>query len=161
VGKPIGENKLWLQEKNGKIIKDSNVIGDLYCKGKNIMLGYAYNLKDLKKKKIDNYINTGDLAYRDKNGFYYIVGRTKRIIKPYGLRIDLGELEKFLESKNFFNCTCIGNDRRINIYSKYMGQENKIKIIVLNKLNLKKNIIFFYKENKIPRDKNGKIIYKI
>ena len=42
-----------------------------------------------------------------------------------------------------------------------MGQENKIKIIVLNKLNLKKNIIFFYKENKIPRDKNGKIIYKI
>ncbi len=161
VGKPIGENKLWLQEKNGKIIKDSNVIGDLYCKGKNIMLGYAYNLKDLKKKKIDNYINTGDLAYRDKNGFYYIVGRTKRIIKPYGLRIDLGELEKFLESKNFFNCTCIGNDRKINIYSKYMGQENKIKTIVLNKLNLKKNIIFFYKENKIPRDKNGKIIYKI
>ena len=35
------------------------------------------------------------------------------------------------------------------------------KTIVLNKLNLKKNIIFFYKENKIPRDKNGKIIYKI
>ncbi len=161
VGKPIGKNQLWLQDKNGKKIKESNVIGDLYCKGKNVMIGYAYNLKDLEKKQVNNYINTGDLAYRDKNGFYYIAGRARRVIKPFGLRIDLEELERYLESKNFINCVCIGNDRKINIYSKYMDEISKIKKIVLNKLNLKKNIIFFYEQSKVPRDKNGKIIYKI
>ena len=125
------------------------------------MLGYAYSLGDLKKKKFHNYINTGDLAYKDQDGFFYIAGRTKRIIKPFGIRIDLGELEKYLESKNFFNCTCIGDDRKIHIYSKYTSEIDKIKKLVLNKLNLKKNIIFFFEENKIPRDKNGKNIYKL
>ena len=125
------------------------------------MLGYAYNLGDLKKKKNHNYINTGDLAYKDQDGFFYITGRTKRIIKPFGIRIDLGELEKYLDSKNFFNCICIGDDKKIHIYSKYTDEIVKIKKLVLNKLNLKKNIIFFFEENKIPRDKNGKIIYKI
>ena len=73
----------------------------------------------------------------------------------------MGELEKYLDSKNFFNCTCIGDDRKIYIYSKYTDETDKIKKLVFNKLNLKKNIIFFFEENKIPRDKNGKIIYKI
>ena len=161
VGKPIGDNKLWLEDKKRNIIKKPNIIGELFCKGKNVMLGYAYNLGDLKKKKNHNYINTGDLAYKDQDGFFYITGRTKRIIKPFGIRIDLGELEKYLDSKNFFNCICIGDDKKIHIYSKYTDEIVKIKKLVLNKLNLKKNIIFFFEENKIPRDKNGKIIYKI
>ena len=55
----------------------------------------------------------------------------------------------------------IGDDRKIHIYSKYTNQIDEIKRLVLNKLNLKKNIIFFFEENKIPRDKNGKIIYTI
>ena len=161
VGKPIGNNNLWLEDKKRNIIHKPNTVGELFCEGKNVMLGYAFDLSDLKKKKTINYINTGDLAYKDKDGFFYITGRTKRIIKPFGIRVDLQELEKYLESKNFFNCTCIGDDQKIHIYSKYNSKTNEIKKVVLNKLNLKKNIIYFFEENKIPRDSNGKIIYKI
>ena len=80
VGKPIGNNKLWIEDEKKQIIKKSNIVGKLFCKGKNVMLGYASNLQDLRIDKINNIIDTGDMAYRDENGFYYVVGRSNRII---------------------------------------------------------------------------------
>ena len=160
VGKPIGENQLWIEDENNKIIKQSNIVGNLFCKGKNVMLGYALNLNDLKRNKVGNVINTGDIAYRDKDGFYYIVGRSKRIVKPFGLRVDLTELESYLKNKKFYNCVCIGNDKKINIYSKY-SNHSEMKNLVFSKLSLKKDMLNFLDDNEIPRDKNGKINYII
>jgi acyl-coenzyme A synthetase/AMP-(fatty) acid ligase len=37
---------------------------------------------------------TGDLAYKDKNGNFYIVGRNDNVVKIQGYRIDLNEIEK-------------------------------------------------------------------
>ena len=45
-------------------------------------LGYANNLDDLKAPdKIKGQLKTGDLAYRDEDGFYYISGRKKELLK--------------------------------------------------------------------------------
>jgi long-chain acyl-CoA synthetase len=160
VGKPIGNNKLWIEDENNKIIKKPNIAGKLFCKGKNVMLGYALNLKDLKIDRFNNVIDTGDMAYRDQDGFYYIVGRSKRIVKPFGLRIDLTELENYLKNKKFNDCVCIGNDKKINIYSKH-SNHLEMKNVVLSKLSLKRDIVNFLEDSEIPRDKNGKINYII
>ena len=160
VGKPIGKIKLWIQNKENKI-KEPNTIGELYCKGKNVMLGYASKLNDLKKKRSSYEIKTGDLAYIDKKGFVYIKGRSKRIVKPFGIRVDLSELENFLDEYNFKNCICIGDDKKINIYSKYESESEKIKDLIFKKLKIKKNIFYFLKIERTPRDANGKILFKL
>ena len=54
----------------------------LIYNGKNVSLGYAekisdLNLGDLNKGKL----YTGDLAFKDKEGFYYISGRLKEYLK--------------------------------------------------------------------------------
>ena len=160
VGKPIGKIKLWIQNKKNKI-KKPNTVGELYCRGKNVMLGYASKLSDLRKKRLSYEVKTGDLAYIDNKGFVYIKGRSKRIAKPYGIRVDLCELEDFLNKYNYKNCVCVGNDKKINIYSKYENESEKIKDLIFKKLKIKKKIFYFLRIERVPRDANGKILYKL
>ena len=60
-------------------------------------MGYAVDRRSLMTGD-ENHgrLATGDLAYRDDDGFYYIVGRKKRFIKLLGNRISLDETEELL-----------------------------------------------------------------
>ena len=55
-------------------------IGELIAKGDNIMLGYYEDEEETNKVMIDGWFHTGDLAYRDKEGFIFITGRKKNVI---------------------------------------------------------------------------------
>jgi long-chain acyl-CoA synthetase len=161
IGKPIGSYKLWIEDDNKTIVKSSNKIGNLMCKGRNVMIGYASKKADLNQKQKTDIIDTGDLAYKDKDGFFYITGRSSRIIKPFGLRINLVEMENFLRKKMSKNFICIGNDKKINIYFDDLNLKSEVKDLLAEEFNLKKNLIHIYSEKEILRDSNGKIIYKI
>lgn len=64
-------------------IKDENDegIGELLVKGPTVMLGYYQN-EEATKEIIDEsgWLNTGDLAKIDKEGFIFITGRKKYVI---------------------------------------------------------------------------------
>ena len=157
IGKPIGQGRFELRDNKNKIINKNNVSGNLYYKGKNVCLGYSKLLKDLSKKNENNYIlNTGDIAKFDNDGFFYIVGRKKRIIKIFGHRINMDDIEKIILNMGY-EVNCINKDDKILINYKNKGLNIAIcsaKISDTLKVNIN-YIEFFLVEN---LKKNNKIL---
>lgn len=81
---------------------DNDDIGEIYAKGKNIMLGYYKNSK-LTEDSFDNgWFRTGDLGYIDSDGFLHISGRKKNvIISKSGKNIFPEEVEDILNRNPF------------------------------------------------------------
>ncbi len=109
---------------NGKIdILDDNFgiklpkeEGELVYYGENVMLGYSETREDLSKgDEMKGILNTGDLAFKDEDGFLFITGRLKRFIKLFGLRINLDEIEKMIENKFSLPIAAIGTDDALKV----------------------------------------------
>ena len=160
IGKAIPGGRLELIDKNNKKITKSNKIGELIYKGKNVCIGYAFNYKDLlKDDQNKNILKTGDLGFFDKKNFYYLVGRKSRIIKIYGNRFNLDDIEERLLKKNI-KIACKNSNNKLIVYSEKKHSEKKLikniyKVIPLSKISM--NFKFL---DKIPRLRNGKIDYK-
>ena len=156
IGIAIPGGELFLEDDNGNEITTPNVIGELIYKGANVSLGYADSLFDLSKKDENKGIlRTGDMAYFDRDGYFFISGRIKRMIKVYGNRISLDEVEELL-NEHGHDCICSGTDDQLYIYTL---KEDcvQIKKIIKEKLNLKGFKIMRIEE--VPRNNFGKILY--
>jgi hypothetical protein len=82
--------------------------------GPNVMMGYARNRIDLSTDGTPPRLLTGDIGCRNEAGFYYIVGRASRFVKPFGLRVNLDDLETMLRV-DLPDARCAGSDERIVI----------------------------------------------
>jgi long-chain acyl-CoA synthetase len=156
IGIAIPGGELILQDDNGNHITAPNIEGELIYKGANVSLGYAESLFDLSKKDENNGIlRTGDMAYFDQDGYFFISGRIKRMIKVYGNRISLDEVEGFL-NEHGHDCICAGTDDQMYLYT-LKDDGVQIKKTIKEKLNLKGIKIMRIEE--IPRNHFGKILY--
>ncbi|KAF2880007.1 hypothetical protein ILUMI_26167 [Ignelater luminosus] len=71
--------------------------GELCCKGDTVMKGYANNIEATKAIfDKDGWLHTGDVAYYDSDGYFYIVDRIKELIKYKGFQVPPAELEAIL-----------------------------------------------------------------
>ena len=156
IGIAIPGGELMLQDDKGGQITAPHVIGELIYKGPNVSLGYAESAADLAKKDENRgLLRTGDLAYVDQDGYFFITGRLKRIIKIAGNRISLDELEGLLQEHGH-ECVCAGSDDQLCIYT-LQDDRVQIKKLIKEKLNLKGFVITQIEE--IPRNPYGKIRY--
>ena len=72
-------------------------VGELCCKGYNIMKGY-YKMPEETAKVIDKngYLHSGDLGLKTKDGYFKVTGRIKDMIIRGGENIYPMEIEEFL-----------------------------------------------------------------
>tara|TARA_B100000767_G_C19771275_1_gene540160 strand:+ start:850 stop:2226 length:1377 start_codon:yes stop_codon:yes gene_type:complete len=149
IGKPLKTYKFSLVNKQNKKLDKIGDIGEIIFKGKSVCLGYSKTQRDLTKGDVNNNIlATGDLAKKDKDGFYYIVGRKNKIIKLFGKRINLLDVEKFLKKKNIL-AKCYYNDKKLDLKLLDKQSPDKVKHILSIYLNINKNFINIgKKENK-------------
>jgi acyl-CoA synthetase (AMP-forming)/AMP-acid ligase II len=108
IGKGIPGVTLAVLNNNMKEVKPSE-IGEIVGKGDNIMKGY-YNDPEATEAVLKNgWLHTGDLATVDDDGFIYVVGRSKNIIKSGGYRISPNEIEnEILSFEKFKGCVVFG-----------------------------------------------------
>ena len=71
-------------------------IGELIFKGPNATVGYFKLPEETSEKIRDGWVYTGDHAWRDEEGYFYIVGREKELIISAGYNIYPREIEEVL-----------------------------------------------------------------
>jgi acyl-coenzyme A synthetase/AMP-(fatty) acid ligase len=94
IGIPIPRGRLSVIDDRGAPVP-TETIGELVYEGPNVMLGYASERGHLSRgDELGGRLLTGDLGYVDRDGFFVVTGRSRRIAKVYGLRINLDEVER-------------------------------------------------------------------
>lgn len=159
IGIPIPGGEFMLYDTTDQVIQEPNVEGELVYKGPNVCMGYAESRADLGKDD-ENYgiLKTGDVAYKDAEGFYYITGRLKRFVKIWGNRINLDSIEQKIMPITP-NCACIGDDNKISVFVEDANFVPSIKELMTKTLKIDKSCFTVHVINQIPKAKSGKTQY--
>jgi fatty-acyl-CoA synthase len=81
-----------LVDANGKDVPPGTE-GELLIKGPHVCLGYWNNSEATERSLVDGWFHTGDMARRDEDGFFTIVGRAKDMIISGGENVYAAEVE--------------------------------------------------------------------
>ncbi len=166
-GIPLKTNQIKVTDEDGNEIK-TNEIGKILIRGPNIVNEY-YVKKEKKQKIFDQgWFNTGDLGYLDEDGYLYIVGRKKELIKRGGENISPNEVDQILYKNPKVKEACT-----IGTYDPILGEEVKAYIALKPKEKAtEKEIIDFCKKHlaeykcpksieflkELPKGPTGKIV---
>ncbi len=100
-------------------------IGELGIKGPQVMKGYWNNEEETNKVLKDGWLLTGDIAYMDEKGYFYIVDRKKDIIIASGFNIYPREIEEILyEHPAVMEASVVG------VKDSYRGETVKAFIVL-------------------------------
>ncbi len=100
-------------------------VGELAIKGPQVMKGYWNNEEETNKVLKDGWLLTGDIAYMDEKGYFYIVDRKKDIIIAGGFNIYPREIEEVLyEHPAVMEASVVG------VKDSYRGETVKAFIVL-------------------------------
>lgn len=161
IGIAVPNAELSLIDLDGKPILTPNTEGEMCYRGKNVTMGYARCREDLQKgDERHGFIRTGDLAYFDNDGCYYIVGRMGRFVKLFGMRVGLDECERIVKGKfTSLECACVGTDEKMIIYLTDENFKEQVKNELVNRLKLVASSFEIRIIPKIPKNEAGKVLY--
>jgi len=135
---------------------DKYQVGELIYSGPNVTHGYASTLDTVPITDTPEYLRTGDLAYADEDGFYYIVGRLSRFSKINGIRLSLDLVQSLLPKDS----AVVSDDHSLFIYYETLSFD---KASLLEQLSatfkLPKGCFIFRQIDILPRNEAGKIVY--
>lgn len=161
IGKAIPEGTLFLTDDAGNEIDAMEAMGELAYKGPNVTLGYALCKEDLLKGDERRGIYyTGDIAYRDAEGFYYIQGRKMRFLKLFGHRVGLDETEQIIRSHFGIECACTGSDKGMIVYIAQSVRAEEVKHFISEKTGIQISAFRIVELNELPKNEAGKILYR-
>jgi long-chain acyl-CoA synthetase len=160
IGKAIPNGHLSLINEDGEKIIENEATGEIVYCGNNVTLGYAFSGEDLSKGDENNGIlRTGDIARRDADGYYYIMGRKGRFLKLFGLRIGLDESEQMIKSAFNIDCICTGSDEKLIISITNANMRETIIDYVTSMTGLSHTVFEVVIIDQIIRNEAGKSVY--
>lgn len=160
IGIAVPNGELSLRDAEGNFICESPATGEMCYRGKNVTMGYATCREDLLKgDERHGFLPTGDITYRDKDGFYYIKGRMGRFLKIFGNRIGLDECEHILKGSVACECACTGNDEKLVAYITDGRECENALAALIGATKLPATVVEVRVTDYIPKNEAGKILY--
>lgn len=116
IGIPIPNVELRLIKENGEEAALGEA-GEIVARGANIMQGYWNQPEETKAALTKHGFHTGDLGRMDEEGFFYVVGRKRDMIKSGANRVSAQEIEEtLLEHPHVLEAAVIG------VPDQYLGE---------------------------------------
>lgn len=162
MGLAIPGGRFELIDLDGSVIGKPYVTGELRYYGDNVTLGYAGGAEDLALgDERGGVLDTGDMAMRDDDGFYTVVGRKKRFLKLFGNRVNLDEAERLLKAKYpDAEFACGGRDDRLVIYGVSNAPLPEMLAYLAAKTGLHPSGFAAKAVAAIPKNDAGKTLYR-
>jgi len=159
IGKAEPNGQLSIVDSDGNESFVGVATGEMVYRGENVTMGYAVCKEDLLKGDENHGVmHTGDIARRDEDGCYFIIGRMKRFLKIFGLRIGLDEVEYLVKSNFDTDCVCSGTDELLKVHITNSTIVDEVLNFVLEKTHLyHQNVKVIFVEE-IKRNEAGKVI---
>lgn len=149
--------------------KDVNESGELWIRGPNVMIGYFQAPEATASMlTVDGWLKTGDAGHFDSQGYLYLTGRFKDLIKVKGFQVPAAELEEILlHHEDVIDAAVVGMpDERTGetpVAVVVLSPESRVKESSL--IDLVAERVTDYKQlsdlvfvQKIPRNATGKIL---
>jgi acyl-CoA synthetase (AMP-forming)/AMP-acid ligase II len=95
VGKPVATADARVVDDDGRDRADGE-IGEIWIRGPNVIPGYWGNDEATQESFGGGWFRTGDLGFRDQEGFYHVVDRKKDVIIRGGENVYCAEVEAAL-----------------------------------------------------------------
>jgi acyl-coenzyme A synthetase/AMP-(fatty) acid ligase len=99
VGRAVG-NVAEIIDENDRALPNG-VVGEIRVKGPNVMLGYLGASADTAEILRGGWLYTGDLGFRDDDGFFHVTGRKKLIANIGGHKVSLVAVENAVARLDF------------------------------------------------------------
>lgn len=95
IGVPIPDVEMSVQDDSGNFLPPG-IVGEICVRGGNVMLGYWNQPEETAKALRNGWLLTGDLGYRDHQGYFYITDRKKDMLLVNGNNVYPREIEEVI-----------------------------------------------------------------
>ena len=147
VGRPVFHCEIRLVDSEGRDVRVGEV-GEIVARGPILMKGY-WNSPELTRQTMrDGWLHTGDLAWKDEEGCFYIMDREKDMYISGGENVYPAEIEKIYSAHpKIFDVAVIG------VPDEKWGQVGKVFIALKEGAWMTEEEVLRYCEGKLARYK--------
>ncbi len=168
IGKAIPNVELFIADAHGNPLPQGQE-GEIVARGANIMQGYWNHPEETRKVLKHGLYYTGDIGVMDEDGFLFVVGRSKDMIKIGGNRASGKEIEDAIyEHPEVADVAVIGvpDDTlgevpKAFVVPKEQAEvkelEERLRVFLKERLAVYKIPKYFEFRNALPKNKSGKI----
>lgn len=151
IGKGMPGTKLDVVNSHG-VSAGIGEVGEVVAVGGNVMMGYFNDPESTSDTIRNGRLYTGDLGKKDEDGFIYLVGRKREMIKSSGYRISPKEVEEvIMELPQVIEAGVIGVEDEI------LGEAVKA-FVVLNSKTIDPSGIVGFCKKRLPPHKVPKFV---
>ena len=175
LGKEVDDTEIIIVSEDENHLCDVNEVGELWCRGGTVTLGYLGLDEKTSKHKVRSpfhkyptfYWRTGDYGYRDEANILHYKGRKDHMVKIKGYRVEIGEIEVVLSQYQGLGeyAVVMVSDAKLSnklycYYSVLLGcnvSKQELGDFLLKKLPEYMIPYSFIQKVKLPKTSSGKI----